>query len=50
MEITNGIINLTVTPPTVAGTEGAANIWTLHVIYVYNCTLGFSKGTADLIF
>lgn len=50
MEITNGIINLNITPPTVAGSEGVANTWTLHVVYVYNCTLGFSKGTADLIF
>lgn len=50
MEITNGIINMNVTPPVVAGSEGVANTWTLHVVYVYNCTLGFSKGTSDLIF
>lgn len=50
MEITNGIINLNIVPPVVAGTEGVANTWSLHVVYVYNCTLGFSKGTSDLIF
>jgi hypothetical protein len=50
MEITNGIINLNITPPTLAGSEGVVNTWTLHVIYVYNATLGFSKGTSDLIF
>ena len=43
--ITNGIVNLQVTPP-FANTAG----WTLHIIYVYNCTIGFSKGSADLIF
>jgi hypothetical protein len=50
MEITNGIINLNIVPPATPDVEGAANIWTLHCIYVYNCTLGFSKGTSDLIF
>lgn len=43
--ITNGIVNLQVTPP-FANASG----FTLHVIYVYNCTLGFSKGSCDLIF
>ena len=43
--ITNGIVNLQVTPP-FANTNG----WTLHIIYVYNCAVGFSKGSADLIF
>ncbi len=43
--ITNGIVNLQVTPP-YANSLG----WTLHVIYVYNCCVGFSKGSADLIF
>lgn len=43
--ITNGIVNLQVTPP-FANTNG----FTLHIIYVYNCSIGFSKGSADLIF
>jgi hypothetical protein len=51
MEITNGIVNVQITPPPVAGQAGGvANAWTLHVAYVYNCTVGFSRGTADLIF
>lgn len=45
-EITNGIVNLEVTPPRVASPLG----WTLHVAYVYNCTLVFSRGTAELQF
>jgi hypothetical protein len=49
LEITNGIVNVQVTPPPSA-TAGVANAWTLHVTYVYGCTLGFSRGTADLIF
>ncbi len=43
--ISNGIVNLQVTPP-YANTAG----FTLNVVYVYNCTLGFSKGSCDLIF
>lgn len=43
-EITNGIVNLQITTPT------AAADWTLHVVYVYNCTASFSKGSVDLIF
>lgn len=51
LEITNGIVNVQITPPVYAGlAAGVANAWTLHVAYVYNCTLGFSRGTADLIF
>ena len=42
-EITNGIVNLNITFPD-AGT------YNVHVVYVYNCTLGFSKGSAELIF
>lgn len=42
-EITNGIVNLNVTFPD-AGT------YDVHVVYVYNCTVGFSKGSAELIF
>jgi hypothetical protein len=43
-EITNGIVNLQVTTPS------AAADWTLHVVYVYNCTASFSKGSVDLVF
>lgn len=42
-EITNGIVNLNLTFPD-AGT------YNVHVVYVYNATLGFSKGSAELIF
>lgn len=42
-EITNGIINLQITPPD-------ASAYTLHVVYVYNCSVAFSRGTADLVF
>jgi hypothetical protein len=42
-EITNGIINLQITAP-----ESSA--YTLHVVYVYNCSVAFSRGTADLVF
>ena len=43
-EITNGIINLNVTTP------DPTKSYTLHVVYVYNCTVAFSRGTADLVF
>lgn len=42
-EITNGIVNLEVIVPT-------AELYTLHVVYVYNCTAMFSRGTCDLVF
>ena len=42
--ITNGIINLTITPPF------AAADWVVNVSYVYNATLLFSQGTADYVF
>ena len=42
-EITNGIINLQITAPD-------ASAYTLHVVYVYNCSVAFSRGTADLVF
>ena len=42
-QITNGIVNLQVQTP-------SADAYTLHVVYVYNCTLSMSKGSADLIF
>jgi hypothetical protein len=45
-EITNGIVNLEVTPPVGGGPLG----WTLHVVYVYNCNLVFARGTAELSF
>jgi hypothetical protein len=44
-QITNGIVNLEITPP-----YASAVGWDVNVSYVYNCTLGFSKGSADLIF
>jgi len=51
LEITNGIVNVSITPPPLSGVSvGTANAWTLHVVYNYNCALGFSRGTADLIF
>jgi hypothetical protein len=46
-EITNGIVNMTVSPP--ADVNSAAG-FTLHVVYVYNSTLCFSRGTAELQF
>ena len=42
-QITNGIVNMTVTAPT-------ADAYTLHIAYVYNCTASFSKGSCDLVF
>ncbi len=42
--ITNGIVNLQVTPPF------SANDWVLNVSYIYNSTLLFSQGTADYVF
>lgn len=45
-EITNGIVNMNITPPQSVG----ASSWTLHVVYVYNSTLVFSRGTAELSF
>lgn len=42
-EITNGIVNLQIVNPD-------ASPYTLHIAYVYNCTLAFDRGTADLIF
>lgn len=42
-EIRNGLVNLQITPPT-------ADAYTLHVTYVYNSTLSFSRGSCDLVF
>ena len=48
-QITNGIVNLQITPPPSA-TGAATDIYTLHVAYVYNCTASFAKGSCDLVF
>lgn len=42
-EITSGIVNMTIALP-------SAEQYTLHVVYVMNCTLAFSRGTADFVF
>jgi hypothetical protein len=42
--ITNGIVNLIVSPPT------ASADWILNVSYVYNTTLLMSQGSADFVF
>jgi hypothetical protein len=42
--VTNGIINLQVAPPF------AGDDWVLNLVYVYNSTLLFSKGTCDYVF
>jgi len=49
-EITNGIVNLNISVPSAAGQTGGPTDWTLHVVYVYNCTLSFSRGSAELSF
>ena len=41
--ITNGIVNLQITTPT-------ADAYTLHVSYVYNASVVFSRGSAELVF
>jgi len=46
-EITNGIVNLQVTAP---APTSASDTYTLHVAYVYNASVSFSRGSADLIF
>ena len=43
-EITNGIVNLQLTLP------DSVSAWDIHVVYVYNASVGFSKGSAELIF
>lgn len=42
--ITNGIVNLLVTPPS------SKSDWVLNVSYLYNTTLSFSQGTCDYVF
>ena len=42
-EITNGIVNMNIAFPDNASYD-------IHVVYVYNATLGFSKGSAEVIF
>jgi hypothetical protein len=50
-QITNGIVNLQITPPDLEASDGATTTsWTLNVAYVYNATASFSKGSCDLIF
>jgi hypothetical protein len=41
--ILNGLVNLQITPPT-------ADAYTLHVQYIYNSTLVFSKSSAEFRF
>ena len=42
-EITNGIVNLNLYMPD-------TNTYNVHIVYVMNATVGFSKGSAELIF
>jgi hypothetical protein len=49
-QITNGIVNLQITPPDLEASDSGTDGWTLNVAYVYNCTASFSKGSCDLIF
>jgi len=42
--ITNGIVNLTITPPS------SQTDWVVNVSYVYNTTLLMSQGTCDFVF
>ena len=49
-EILNGILNINVIPPAAPALIGATSSWTLHVIYVYNATVAFSRGSAELLF
>jgi hypothetical protein len=49
--ITNGIVNLIVSPPALATAVGTANsTWVLNVSYIYNTTLLMSQGSADFVF
>ena len=43
-EILNGVCNLIVSTP------DPAVAWTLHVQYIYNASITFSRGSADFIF
>lgn len=45
-ELTNGLMNLDIIVPDGGGAAG----WTLHVVYVYNCTAVFSRGSCELSF
>lgn len=49
-EILNGILNLQVIPPAAPAVIGVTSSWTMHVIYVYNATVAFSRGSAELLF
>lgn len=46
--ITNGIVNLLVSPPLYNGATSAN--WVLNVSYIYNTTLLMSQGSADFVF
>lgn len=46
--ITNGIVNLIVSPPLYSG--AVSNDWVLNVSYIYNTTLLMSQGSADFVF
>lgn len=41
--ITNGIVNMQITAP-------SAEAYTAHIVYCYNATCSFSKGSADICF
>lgn len=45
-EITNGIVNMEVIVPDGGGALG----WTMHIVYVYNSTLVFSRGSCEITF
>ena len=50
-EITNGIVQLQLTPPVATSAGGGAiTSWILNVAYVYNSILVFSQGTCDYAF
>jgi hypothetical protein len=48
--ITNGIVNLLISPPAVASDLVGGATWILNVSYIYNTTLLMSQGSADFVF
>jgi len=48
--ITNGIVNLLVSPPVIATNIAGGATWVLNVSYIYNTTLLMSQGSADFVF
>jgi len=46
--ITNGIVNLLVSPPLYNGSTSSG--WVVNVSYIYNTTLLMSQGSADFVF